>query len=78
MNGSIDELEQDLLRLEHRVRARLAHALLESLDALSDDERERLWVEEAERRAVELRADPSIGRSLDDVIAAVRAGEFRR
>ena len=73
MSGSIDELEQDLLRLEHRVRARLAHARLESLDALSEEECDKLWIEEAERRAAELRADPAIGRSLDDVIAAVRA-----
>ena len=73
MSKAVDDLEKDLLRLDHRVRARLAHVLLASLDALTDDENERLWVEEAERRAVELRADPTIGIPLEDAVTEIRS-----
>jgi putative addiction module component len=47
---SIDELESEALKLEPAARARLAERLLESLEALSDEENARLWAEEAERR----------------------------
>jgi hypothetical protein len=47
---SIDELEAEVLKLEPRVRARLAERLLDSLERLSDEENEQLWAEEAERR----------------------------
>jgi hypothetical protein len=48
---SIDELAAAALRLEPKDRARLAERLLDSLEALSPEENDRLWAEEAQRRA---------------------------
>ena len=47
---SIDELEAEALKLAPTSRARLAAKLLESLEALSDEENLRLWAEEAQHR----------------------------
>ena len=45
-----EELKAEALRLPPEARAKLAHALLESLEELSETEIESLWVEEALRR----------------------------
>lgn len=47
-------VEKQALGLPAPDRARLAHKLLESLDSLSEDEREQLWLDEAARRAAQL------------------------
>jgi putative addiction module component (TIGR02574 family) len=52
---SHDQLEAELLQLPPHVRARLAEALLASLDK-ADSELDLAWGEEAERRANELRS----------------------
>jgi len=44
------------LRLDLNDRAALAERLLASLDELSEEEAEKLWVEEAQRRLEEYRA----------------------
>jgi hypothetical protein len=54
--GRIVEIEAEALKLDPPERARLARKLLESLEALSDAENERLWAERGERR------DPRLGR----------------
>ncbi|MEQ1764080.1 MAG: addiction module protein [Pyrinomonadaceae bacterium] len=43
-------IEKEALGLQTAERARLAAALLQSLDELSGKETARLWAEEAERR----------------------------
>ena len=43
---SIDEIRNEALRLSPEARASLARELLSSLESLSDDEIERLWLEE--------------------------------
>jgi len=45
-----EELKAEALRLAPEDRAKLAHALLESLEDLSEAEIESLWVDEALRR----------------------------
>jgi putative addiction module component (TIGR02574 family) len=55
MKVSPEQLEAELLQLPPHVRARLAEALLVSLDD-SDSELDLAWGEEAERRAVEMRS----------------------
>jgi hypothetical protein len=70
---SIDDIESAALKLEPRARARLAKKLLESLEALSDDENERLWAEEADRRDAVWDAVPASGRSAPDVLRDARA-----
>jgi putative addiction module component (TIGR02574 family) len=67
------ELETEALKLPVAERARLAETLLESLDALSEEENRRLWIEEARRRDEELDADPSRGRPAEDVFREARA-----
>lgn len=47
-------LEREALSLPVSERARLAHELLESLDTLSEPDLERMWLDEAERRAEQL------------------------
>ena len=50
-----------------------AKKLLESLEALSDEENERLWAEEADRRDGAWDSVPGSGRSAADVLRDARA-----
>ena len=52
----LDEILKDALNLGVRDRAKLAEKLLASLDTLSEEETDRLWADEAERRLKEYRA----------------------
>jgi putative addiction module component (TIGR02574 family) len=70
---TIDELKREALRLDPSDRADLARELLSSLDDLPEDEIERLWVEEALRRDVELDAGTARAIPADEVFAAARA-----
>jgi putative addiction module component (TIGR02574 family) len=47
-------IEREALGLTPANRAKLAHELLESLDTLSPEEIDELWLDEAERRLKEL------------------------
>lgn len=49
-------IEREALGLTPANRAKLAHELLESLDTLSPEEIDELWLDEAERRLKELDA----------------------
>jgi len=53
--------------------ALLAESLLENLDALWEDDHQRLWTEEAARRDAELDADLSRGRPAESVFREARA-----
>ena len=70
---STDELEVEALKLAPQDRARLAEKLLQSLESLSDDENERLWAEEAQRRDHAWDADPGMARPALDVFRDARA-----
>ena len=70
---NLPDLETEALKLPVADRARLAERLLESLDALSEDEHRRLWVEEATRRDADLDEHPSRGRAAEDVFRDARA-----
>lgn len=52
---NLNEILRKVLSLDIHERAALAERLLASLDDLSEDEAERLWAEEAERRLAEYR-----------------------
>ena len=52
----LDEILRTALSLDVRDRAKLAEKLLASLDTLSEEEADRLWADEAERRLKEYRA----------------------
>ncbi len=70
---SIQDVEQAALSLSLQERARLAHRLLHSLDELSHEENEKLWLEVAERRIQELRIGQVKGIPTKDVLSDVRA-----
>jgi hypothetical protein len=70
---SIEDIEAEALKLEPRARARLAKKLLESLEVLSDEENDRLWAEEADRRDAAWDALPASGRSATDVLRDARS-----
>ena len=70
---SIDDIEAEALKLDPHARARLAKKLLESLEALSEAENERLWADEAERRDAEWDATGKPGRPAADVLRNARA-----
>lgn len=53
----IDALEREALKLPAEDRARLVRELLESLDELSSEELDRLWLKEAGQRAAQIDAD---------------------
>ena len=69
---SIEEIEAEALKLDPKARARLAERLLESLEILSDQENERLWAEEADRRDADWDAAPGT-RAAADVLRDARA-----
>ena len=52
----LEDVTQQALSLTLQDRAKLAEDLLESLDRLSEEEIERLWLDEADRRLEEYRA----------------------
>ena len=70
---SIDDIVAEALKLDPQARARLAKRLLESLEALSDEENERLWAEEADRRDADWDAISGAARQAVDVLRDARA-----
>jgi hypothetical protein len=64
---SLDELKAQAMKLSPEARAELAHALLLSLDDLSESEIEKLWLEEAIRRDEEIEAGEVELRKAEDV-----------
>lgn len=66
-------LEAEVLKLAAGDRARLAEKLIASLETFTEEENERIWLEEAARRDAELDADPSRGRPAEDVLRELRA-----
>jgi hypothetical protein len=70
---TLADLEAEVLKLPRAARARLAERLLESLEALSEEENQEVWLHEAARRDADLEADPARGRAAEDVLRDVRA-----
>ena len=70
---NLHDLEAEALKLPVVERARLAETLLKSLDALSEDEHRRIWTEAATRRDAKLDADPSRGRTAEEIFRDARA-----
>ncbi len=71
-------LEREVLSLDFRGRGRLASLLLRSLDddekdaSLSEEEIEKLWLDECERRDFEMDEDPSVIIPGDEVLREMR------
>ena len=71
--AAIKKIESDLLKLPMKARARLAARLIESLEHESDEERERAWVDEAERRDKELRDGKVKGIAAEAVFKSIKS-----
>ena len=68
-----EELKDEVLRLNPEARALLARELLASLDAMSEAEIEKLWVDEAIRRDEELDSGAAQAYPADEVLNRARA-----
>jgi len=70
---NIDELKAEVLRQDPQTRAYLARELLASLDALSEADIEKLWLNEAIRRDEEMDSGTARAYPPDEVLSRVRA-----
>jgi hypothetical protein len=70
---TIDEIRREALQLDLSARASLARDLLTSLDELSEEEVERLWLEEAVRRHDEVASGKVQTVEMQDVLSEARA-----
>ena len=69
---SLEELKDEAMKLAPEARAKLAHALLASLEDLSEAEIELLWADEALRRDDEIDAGQVSLRPADEVLKDAR------
>jgi putative addiction module component (TIGR02574 family) len=70
--SNLRDILRAALSLDVRDRARLAQELLASLDAVSPEDAERLWADEAERRLAEFRAGRISAVPADEVAQKAR------
>jgi putative addiction module component (TIGR02574 family) len=67
MSLALKKQESAAMRLPVKERARLAERLISSLDRLGDSERERLWLEEADRRYRDYKSGKIPSKSAESV-----------
>jgi putative addiction module component (TIGR02574 family) len=70
---NVERLKAEALRLSPEARVYLARELLASLDTMNEDEIEKLWIDEAIRRDVELDSGTARAYPADEVFARARA-----
>lgn len=70
---TVQQLENELFNLDLNTRAHLAEKLILSIDAPSESENLKLWVEESERRLIDLRSGKAREYPADEVLQSVRA-----
>ena len=70
---TFQQLEYELFSLDINRRAELAEKLILSIDAPSETENLKLWVDEAERRLADLRAGTARELSAEEVFRDSRA-----
>ena len=73
MSALYDQLEKQARLLSVEERAKLAHTLIEELDASVDSNLEELWIAEAQRRYQAYLSGEIGSRSGDEVMASVRS-----
>jgi hypothetical protein len=77
MQRELDDIAAEVLQMNVESRAALAKRLLDSLDELTPEENERLWVEEAARRYRQIKAGTGSSTSSDEVFARLEARSRR-
>jgi len=73
MARTLEDITDELLQMNVESRAAIAKRLLESLDDLTPEENERLWVEEAARRYRQLKAGTATSIPSEEVFARLDA-----
>ncbi len=73
MPMTVPQLETELFNLDLNTRAHLAEKLILSIDAPSEEENLKLWVDEAERRLADLRAGNAREYPANEVFQSLRA-----
>ena len=73
MSSTDRDIEKEAKLLPKKERARLALALIESLDPGTDEDAEILWLDEAERRLKSYDAGKTQSRRVNEVIAEIRS-----
>ena len=73
MSPQLMEFEAQALKLPPSDRAALAEHLIASLDELSNEQNEQLWLDEAERRYREYKSGTISARPAEDVLRDARA-----
>ena len=69
MARKLEEIAAEAMELTSDARAALAKRLLDSLENISPEEHEKLWVEEAARRYEELKSGTARGMPAEEVFA---------
>jgi hypothetical protein len=72
MSSQYDEIQRQIIRLQPKEKAALAHQLIEELDESIDADAERLWLEEATRRHEAYQRGAISCRDGDEVMKSVR------
>ncbi len=73
MSPQLIECEAQALKLPPTERAALAEHLIASLDDLSDEQNEQLWLDEADRRYREYKIGAISARPAEGVLRDARA-----
>ena len=74
MASKLNEIESEALCLPEESRAQLAKSLLLSLEATAQNEdTDRVWAEEAERRYQEIQRGEVIGQDSEEVFREARS-----
>ena len=72
MSPQLMEFEAQALKLPPTDRAALAERLIASLDNLSEQQNEQLWIDEADRRYREYKSGKISARSAEEVLSGAR------
>jgi len=73
MERNLERITAEALQMSLEARAALAKSLLDSLEHLTPEENERLWVEEAARRYEQLRSGKARSVSSEELFARLEA-----
>ena len=73
MSPLMMECEAEAMKLPPAERATLAERLIASLDEISDDQTEQLWLNEADRRYLEYKRGTISSRPAEAVLCDTRA-----
>ena len=73
MARKVEDLVAEALQLPTIARAELAKELLASLDNISEEENEQLWIEEAERRYSDYKAGRATAIPAEEVFRRIES-----